>query len=68
MEVTIHSHNNQWAGAQIVSVGKDSFTGEQDVFIVHHPEFERDTEYYVQPDEQGRCLNVGNNAYWITRG
>jgi hypothetical protein len=66
--VTIHSYAKQWEGATIVGTGTDSFTGEQDVLIVQHPEFEYNTEYYAKPDEQGRHLNVGNNSFWITRG
>jgi len=66
--VSIHTYNTQWNNAQIVGTGRDNFTGEQDVLLVRHPSFEQDTEYYAQPDEQGRHLNVGNNAFWIVRG
>jgi hypothetical protein len=65
-QVTIHSHNDQWANAQVLGVGKDTFTGEDDVFIVRHPDFENPLDFYAEPDAQGRHLHVGNSAFWIT--
>jgi hypothetical protein len=66
--VTIHSYAKQWSDARIVTTGKDSILGTRDIFMVRHPAFEYDVEFYATPDEQGRHLNVGNNSFWITRG
>ncbi len=65
--VTIHSHNNQWENAEVVGVGKDAFTEEDDVLIVRHPDFKQDVDFLAEPDEQGKHLNVGNAAFWITQ-
>ena len=65
-QVTIHTYDRQWENAQIVGVGKDTFTGEDDVLTVRHPDFDGDRDFYAEPDEQGSHLNVGNAAFWVT--
>ena len=63
---TIHSHNNQWDNAQVVGYGQDSLTGQKDIVLVQHSHFGAvDLEFYAQPDEDGKCRNVGNAAYWL---
>lgn len=63
---TIRSYNNRWDNARIVGYGKDSFTGQKDIVLVQHPQFGAvDLEFYINPDEDGKCHNVGNAAYWL---
>jgi hypothetical protein len=64
--VTIHSYDKRWENAEVVGIGKDTLTGEDDVLIVHHPEFVDDADFYAKPDARGRHFNVGNRAFWIT--
>jgi hypothetical protein len=65
-QVTIHSHVKQWEGAQVVGVGKDTFTGQDDVLVVTHPTLNGQMDFYAEPNAEGNHLNVGNNAYWVT--
>lgn len=66
--VTIHTYDRSWEGAKVVGTGSDSFTTEQSVLIVQHPHFGNggDIDFYAAVDEQGRHLNVGDAAYWLT--
>lgn len=64
--VTIRTYDRSWMGAQIVGVGKDTFTGTQDIFLVQHPHFAYPVHFYQVPDvTKGVRLNEGNAAYWI---
>ena len=65
-EVTIHTYTQAWKNAEIVGTGQDTWTFE-DVLIVRHPDFEYDVVFYAEPDEEGRHLNIGSAAFWITR-
>lgn len=64
---TIHSHGRQWTGAHIIDRGADSLEGKREVLIVRHKDFTGNMQFYAQPDKQGRHLNVGNGAFWLTK-
>lgn len=66
MIVTIHTDNKAWKNAEIVSVGKDTLTGDKDVLVVRHPDFEDDLDFYAKSDDQGKHHNVGNAAFYVT--
>ena len=65
--VTIHSQDNTWDEAEIVGFRKDTIQGIDDVYIVRHPHFEEDLDFSMEPDTQGRHLNVGNADFWIDK-
>lgn len=62
--VTIRSYDTSWEGVEVTGVGKDSFTGVHDVFLIAHPEF-GEMEFYAERDEHGCYTQVGNAAFWI---
>lgn len=61
----VAAHDRRWEDAKIVGVGDDTFGLGNPVYIVRHPHFEHDMDFYQKPDEEGKHLNVGNGAFWI---
>jgi hypothetical protein len=63
-QVTIHTYDRQWEGAEIIGMGIDTLTMHACV-LVRHPAFDTSLSFYAASDEEGRRFNVGNSAFWI---
>ena len=65
-KVTIHTYDKQWEGAEVVGVGQHPHSREN-TLIVQHPDFKYNPEFIAEEDEDGKHLNIGSAAFWITR-
>lgn len=67
--LTIHTYRKAWKNAELVGVGFDDLYQCRRVLLVRHPDFAggKSAGFYAQAEPDGRHLNVGNGAYWLTR-